>query len=326
MGQFGVEIVVDQRPHSVSLAGIRRSQHIEVGIAQFDAAFRQAESTGRHDGLTGLQRRQAGVFLHDRVPKEDGPHLPFLSRCRYCVLYLAEFRYRMDGLGWRQEFVLFCRPVAQDVADAQGTADMADIDGPAAADCSSRQSQLDVFVLPGRRAVLGLRQAEPVGPLGVVGFTDAVLFQRLVRDEPTPLVFDDFQVFDGFIRDRIGYGRYIEGRVRRLGAVRSRPIGPGNSTQGQTNQGGQTGRPHNMVVFHRHLLLTRIGKKSSILYNSMVTVNLFMFRSHCSIIPQQRGVLYCINIYFLSVPSRSGLMGCYSCWVSFLPALRLTIS
>ena len=95
----------------------------------------------------------------------------------------------------------------------------------------------------------------------MVGFTDAVLFQRLVRDEPTPLVFDDFQVFDGFIRDRIGYGRYIEGRVRRLGAVRSRPIGPGNSTQGQTDQGGQTGRPHNMVVFHRHLLLTRIGKK-----------------------------------------------------------------
>lgn len=30
----------------------------------------------------------------------------------------------------------------------------------------------------------------------------------------------------------------------------------------------------------------------------MVTVNLFMFRSHCSIIPQQRSVLYCINIYF----------------------------
>lgn len=130
----------------------------------------------------------------------------------------------MDGLGWRQEFVLFCRPVAQDVADAQGTADMADIDGPAAADCPSRQSQLNVFVLPGRRAVPGLRQAEPVGPLGVVGFTDAVLFQRLVRDEPTPLVFDDFQIFDGFIRDRIGYGRYTEGRVRRLALSAAGPL------------------------------------------------------------------------------------------------------
>ena len=98
----------------------------------------------------------------------------------------------MDGLGRRQEFVLFCRPVAQDIADAQWTANMADIDGPAAADSPSRQGQLYIFILPGRRTVPGLRQAESVRPLGVVDFADAVLFQRFIRDEPAALVFDDF--------------------------------------------------------------------------------------------------------------------------------------